>query len=902
MQKHILFLLFFSSTLSLFSQKMSIEGTYFDTTLYQPIYAAKAYLIRISDSVIVKHQNTDAKGDFRFEVPIDQYRLIISHPVYNDKEFVFVGTKENFTFALGEVVPNEKGNIIEGIAIYAYKDPLYYKGDTLIYIADSFATKDNAVVEDLLKRLPGITVESDGSIKSQGKDISKVYVDGDEFFGSDPTVATKNLAAKSIDRVQVYEKDPEDGSSSDEKLQILDLRLKENAKKGWFAKANAATDFKQFYESQLLYNRFQNKQKIFAFGIGSNTLNSSISRSDAGAAGVSSNAINGNSSNGGYPQTFRIGAFFNDQITKKFKLSADYIFADSRVKKQTETNTTFLLPDTTYSSINTSNQSTQNQSHNLNLNLKFNLDSSQTLEITPRFTLTQSKTKNESLTTFKNDSVENIRKATNLNTNETNSFSTNTRIAYTKKMAKPKRVLNLSDNVVYNQSKGNQNLNYLDYFFFTDLTDNEIRQLKENNTANFSNTFNASYKEPLSDKWALTFDYEFLANKNDKKQYSYNFDGVNYSDLDSLTSNQFSTNKFQNRIGATANYSYKKHSFNLGTRYRNVIVNNDNLFTGNQINQNVSNLFPVVNYTYKISQSSNFRFILNTNSSLPSVEYLSPVRDNTNPNAIMIGNENLKPNYSVNGNLNYMIFKPISGFNFSVGALARYTFNDFARSITYDEIGRSISRYENINAISSLGGNTQMIIPIYKKIIQLNPKFTYAFSQQNSIVNTQNNQTNTHNLTPELNLMIYADWVELNAGIRITEQIGINSTNENLNINNTIINQNTDLKFFLPAKIDLILSGKYYNYANMTQGFNSKFFIMNAAIDKYIGKYDQWKLSIEGYDLLNQNLVVNRSFSANTITDVKTNIISRYFLFRVTYTFNSTFRPAKTVLKDENFK
>ncbi len=202
----ILFALLFLPLLS-FGQQMQISGTVYDTTNNVPLSQAMAMVVRIKDSVLIDFQRTDKSGTFSFSsLPVDTLQLIVSHPKFGEREFYFFGRPDNATFELKKIILPERSQHIEEVTIYAYKDPIYYKGDTLVYVADSFATKPNAVVEDLLKKLPGIKVNTDGSITSQGKEISQVLVDGDEFFGADPTMATKNLAAKGVESVQVYEK------------------------------------------------------------------------------------------------------------------------------------------------------------------------------------------------------------------------------------------------------------------------------------------------------------------------------------------------------------------------------------------------------------------------------------------------------------------------------------------------------------------------------------------------------------------------------------------------------------------------------------------------------------------------------------------------------------------------
>ncbi len=219
------------------SQVNHIEGTIVDTNKNVSIKGAKIILIDFIDSTIIGHRTTGDDGKFEFKnLAIDTFRLIIDHPNYEQREYYFLGDTQGNEINLSRVVMSEKGKLIDEITIFGFSDPIYYRGDTLVYIADSFKTRPNAVVEDLLKRLPGITVESDGSIKSQGKNVARVYVDGDEFFGSDATLATKNLAASSIKTVNVYETMLPDAEAGDDKVQVIDLKLKDEAKKGYFGK------------------------------------------------------------------------------------------------------------------------------------------------------------------------------------------------------------------------------------------------------------------------------------------------------------------------------------------------------------------------------------------------------------------------------------------------------------------------------------------------------------------------------------------------------------------------------------------------------------------------------------------------------------------------------------------
>src|SRR5690606_27340206 len=208
-----------------YAQEMKISGTVQDTSGTKPLPGALAMAVRVKDSLLLGFTRTDKNGYFELKgIQMDTFSLVIAHPQFDDKTYFIFGNPENLEINIPSIRMPDKSQKIDEVIIYAYKDPIYYKGDTLVYVADSFKVGENAVVEDLLKKLPGIEVDKDGKIKSQGQEISKVLVDGDEFFGSDPTIATKNLGAKGVESVQIYEKENDDGTfGSDEKIQVLDL-------------------------------------------------------------------------------------------------------------------------------------------------------------------------------------------------------------------------------------------------------------------------------------------------------------------------------------------------------------------------------------------------------------------------------------------------------------------------------------------------------------------------------------------------------------------------------------------------------------------------------------------------------------------------------------------------------
>lgn len=890
------------------SQTKHIEGNIIDTTENRGIKNAKVILVNLKDSTIVNHKTTDNNGNFILsDFSLELFRIIIEHPKYETREFYFLEETPEENYVLNGIVMAEKGKQIEEITIFAYADPVYYKGDTLVYVADSFKTRPNAVVEDLLKKLPGITVGSDGSIKSQGKNVSRVYVDGDEFFGSDATLATKNLAASSVETVQVYETTLDDAQASDEKIQVIDLKLKDEAKKGYFGKASFGTDFTRFYESQALVNKFNKKQKISAYFLTTNTTRSSLSWRDANQFGIQQgNAYEYNaetdswsanenfiSSDDGFPQVLRTGAFFNDQLTEKLKIGANYTYSDFRKQTEETSRTQFFLPDTTYSSFSKTTSNLHAKHHQANLNLEYKIDSTQTIVFEPKINyISRTDERNSSMDFLNSDNLTN-RQSTNTTTGESDAFNLKTKLVYVKKFKKEKRQLRLLNNFIYDQSASNSHLGYADYFNQTGITENEIDQFKTGDRSIVSNLFGALYAEPINKKMRIEFYYELFNTTNTNNRRSFNGMSGVYTDLDSLTSGDFKTAKIQNKLTTTFVYDYKKHLLTIGVAGRNVLVDNSNKFIGTSIHQNVSDFQPKITYNYRIHKNSSLRFNSSTSSTLPSIGYLQPIYDNSNPNAIRSGNENLKPNYLFTNRLTYNVYSPLSGSYFYGGAYSNYVFNDFVSSITYDSLGRTISNYQNHNSLGYLGAYANAGIALIKQVLNLEPNASYNYGNRYNFVNNEKNTQIFHSLKTGLDIALYTDVVEFTFGASYEVRENQNSISSTANLTNTTYGLNSDLTVYLPWKMEITTDFEYNNYNNLSQDFNINTFIWNAEIQQKIGKNDNWIIAVQAFDLLNQNTRINRSAYANFITDNRTAIISRYFMLNLSYIFNSTFKKSK---------
>lgn len=883
------------------SQQMTITGHVQDTTNNQivPLPNALAMLVRIKDSVLVDFKRSDANGYFEFKTPIDTLQLIVSHPRFSENSYYIFGSAASHDFDIKRIIIPQKSQNLKEVVIYAYKDPVYYKGDTLVYVADSFQTKPNAVVEDLLKKLPGIKVNADGSIEAQGKEIQQVLVDGDEFFGADPTMATRNLGAQGVETVEIYEKKDENSTDDSETIQVLDLRLKDAAKKGYFGKISGATDAgltngKPFYEGEFLANKFNKTQKISVFALGSNTMKSSLEWQDMYKYGLTSrnffdeendnwNWNFSNSQGDGIPTTFKTGIYYNDQITKKTELNINYTFNNAGLKTLETNRSQYFLADTSYVTDLKSSSEDKNESHDLNFKFTHRLDSLSTLELETAAGLNKSYTNATDSTDFLFEDLQLARRTVVTNINDAKGTDLTSKLSYRRDFRKKGRKLTSYYRFSYedNSSEG--------YLTVEDLTmPTPTDQLKENTSLSRSHTANVAYIEPLGKKLKLELTYEFYNNFNEQEKFTRNFIDGSYSQLDSNYSNNFQTTKLQNMGGTQLIYEHKKHRLSAGVRYRNVVIDNDNLFFGTKIHQDINNFLPRARYVYKISQHNRFVVNYNTSSSQPSINQLQPVQDNTNPNRLVIGNPDLKPNYVHNFSGSFNTYKPLSGtylwssFNHSV------TNNAFASFITYDDFGRSRSQTINVDGNTSSSFNIGGGFPVFKKMLEIAPNLNMAQSRQISYVDSVKNTTVNQNIGGGLELKIERDSVEFAVGadLAYTKPSSTISSQSILPYYSQSYNARFLLK--LPKGFFIETDADYTINSQRAEGYDLNFLIWNASVSKSFLKNENLIATLHVYDILNQNVSANRYVNSNVITDTKSVIIARYFMARLTYKFNST--------------
>lgn len=889
------------------AQNMRIMGHVVDSTGKRALANVSVLAVRIKDSLLLKYTRTNADGDFILtNFKVDTFTLIVEHPELDPKSFFIFGNDGNNEINIPSIKMNMKTKDLDEVVIFANKNPIFYRGDTLVYVADSFKVGQNAVVEDLLKKLPGLKVDENGKITSQGKEITQVLVDGDEFFGTDPTIATKNLAAKGVESVQVYEKQNEDAKAGeDEKIQVLDLKLKVDAKKGYFGKISGASDFglmqkTPFYEGEILINKFNQKQKISVFLLTSNTPRSNFGWGDMNKFGLD-NERGGNSSwnqgsqnnTSGIPQTLKAGIYFADKVGKTGKIGFNYSYYNNRLDAYSSSQSQYFLQDSSYFTKDSTRNSSINESHNLNFSYKTNIDSLTYFEIKPNFKFDAATTNDINTSSFRDVKFSEYLSTNIQNENDSKGIASNSEALIRRKFKKPKRELELKYILDYsNNSTDGKLYSYSKFGFASDTID----QSKGNKNSSVTNYGIATYTEPLYKVLKIQVEYLFERGKSNQDKKTFNRGDGTYTEIVNLLTNNFDNQRYQNRGTASLIFEKGKNTITGGLGFRNITIENKNLVTSAIVDQSINNFLPKFSYMYKPSMSKRFNVNYTTSSTPPSVNDLQPIPDNSNPNRLQEGNPDLKPNYVHSLVANFNSWQALSGRYIWSGMNARLTNNDFANQTTFDSFGRTSSKTVNVDGNFSttfwFGGG----IPLFNRKLEISPKANGSYFRYQNYINNELNVTQNTTLSSGVELKLNLDSLEISIENDFTYTNPVSSLSSFSNLPFSSQNYSIRLDYQLPMHFKIKLNGDYTINSRRAEGFNRNLFVLNAEISKAFFPTENLIIAFNANDIFNQNINVQRQVNGNIITDNFTRIISRYFLLRLTYKFNNN----KT--KEDDFK
>ncbi|MCB9195794.1 MAG: outer membrane beta-barrel protein [Flavobacteriales bacterium] len=881
---------------SSFGQKIHISGQVQDTLNSRGVEYAVVMAVRVKDSVLINFVRTDWKGEFKLDLPRDTFQVFITHPNFEQREFFIFGNASTKDLDFGRIILPPKGEELKELVVFSNNQPIYFKGDTLVMVADSFKTAANANVEDLFKKLPGFEVDNSGKIVVHGKEVNKVYVDGDEFFGTDPTVATKNLPASAIENVEVYEQKVE-GDNTEETEKVINLKLKEDAKQGYFGKINGASDFNNYYEGEFLVNKFNGSQKISVFGLFTNTPRSEFNMRDRFQYGLTEeyglrdedwNYVYepqiGNLGEG-VPQKAKTGFYYTDKIGKKVEIGTNFTYDNQQVLSRKESFTQYNLSDTTYFNSKLDSTLQMQEAYALNFKLEWKIDSLTKLDIVPRVKQIQNQTFEYSVTDFYSEDNVNTR-STEIDYSENMIFQEGSLLVdLEKNFEKKNRKLEATYQIKHQSNSSKDYLSNKDRDMVELVDYSNLDQTKNGKSVFLQHFANLQFTEPISKKVMLEVSYAYQVASGYNKKYTFDNDGTDYNLLNTTYTSDFDNTTSNQKIGGKVIFGHKIHQIIAGAYYNITDINSTDVFTDSSLHKNLGNILPYFKYRIKFSQSKQLTFKYISNVQNPSISQLQPIPNNRNINNIKLGNINLISEVSNQASVNYFTYKATSGSHRYVGMNYTWYKNPLSNGLYYDNQGRVINQTINVSGGEMLTGYFGGQFPFLKQLLKFSPNINYIRNVNISEINFVESTNENNSIYTNLVAQMITDSVEIFAGTEIGYNYAKTALSDTWQKYSTQTYK-AGFEWKLRGKIEIGSEVRYIVNTQRANGYDLTYLLWDASISKMFLPKENLIISFEANDILNQNISNTRSIYNNTIVDTKTNIIGRYLLLRAVYKFN----------------
>jgi hypothetical protein len=903
-----------------------IKGVLWDTLTNKGIGSATLTVFRMSDSSIMNFSLSGNTGVFEVnKLPLNtELRLLVSHVNYETYRKHFTLTEEKPEIDLDTLQFSHKIFEMEGVVVTGDLDwdrpPIVVRGDTVSFHADAFLNRPGTVVEDLLKRIPGIEFTSEG-ITMNGRKVSRILLDGREFFGSDPTMLLKNIPAMMIDAVEVTEEKDEFGNLSESGNVTINVTLKPGAKKGSFGKVFGGYGTTERYETGLLWNIFRDTMQVSFVGYANNLSKSGFSYSDLyNLGGFSRQSFNrimfsgnsvtiGNTSFGGgegITESFGGGINFSHVLFKKAEVSLSYFNGNVRTSLSNSSIKQYLLSDSGFTSTSDRTAFDRGMTHNYNGRIHFKIDTTSTMfyKVEGAFSSINNRGNQNILNLAESSGFENT--ITNELRNRSRNSDYSGILSYNK-MFNKKLSMYLRNSHRFNQQSGTDLYNQLalmglNVFEEQSFEQNRNSQIK---AVSQSSTGRVTYK------W----------NKEFRSEVEYNFHTNNQTNTTEAEQKPVSGNEF-NRVGLLSglynskveshlfrkNFNYNKNKLNLsgslGYNVFNLYANeSDRIQTRQDIYQR-----PVVFlWLSKRWDNASIGLSFNQNYREPSIQQMIPILNNVNPRFISTGNYLLEPYFSHEiNNSGYWSIKKI-GLNLSIYTNINWMENPVISNMSYDELGREINTFQNY--AGGIGLSNYNNFGINKKL-KLNEKwnmplgvsFNGGINRNYQLLFSELNEINSRNIAVRPSLSVNKmDVIEFR--VAYTRRKNINEASLTQTTTSNLFHS-VNSSFWIQLPKGFSMEYEYdFNYQPFIQsGIENGFNLMNISLNKSVLKDNKGVIKLSVFDLFSQNMDFGRIVTQNYIEEYRTNAVVRYIMLSFVYNANSMSAAEKTRAKGREIR
>jgi len=931
----LLILLLF--TAQFLTAQNKVTGKVVDAVGKFPLADATVTLINPDDSSAAGFAVVDKSGLFEIKnLRKGNFILGITYTGYRPYTKNLDITLSQFVIDLDTVFMQPDTSMMQSVVVSA--PPITVKKDTVEFRASAFKTKPNATVEDLLKKMPGMEVDKDGKITAQGEEITKIYVDGKEFFSNDPKLATQNLSSDLIESIQVFDDMSDqakftkidDGS----RKRTINIKLKKDRKRGVFGRSNASVGSSDRYDASASFNHFDNNRQISVLG-GANNINrmgftsndlvSSIggmggnsggSRGGRGGGGAGSSIPNGNT------KSWSTGVNYRDEWGSKINVSGNYFVSQTSTAYVTNSyrQSVFGTDSASYTTNNSSSKNTSTN-HRFGLRFEYLIDTMNSVLLTPVLNLQHAGSNS--------DQYQNIRASNaiiNYKAIEGESHRSSQRdgqsfqndLLFRHRFNKPGRTFTIGWSTALNGSDG-EGYNTSPYYFYNpDSTLNRLDDRRQHNnqlTHSFNNTISTSVTEMIgSDKiWELN--YAYTINKSTSNYHTFDFDSTTqqYDSVDKPQTNYFQNQYTANRLGTNFRVKKEKYDFQLGGAVNFASLQNlsNRATTGKDstMQQQYTNFFPNASFNFNPKPRKNLRFNYRGSTRAPGISQLQNVVDVSNPLYLRTGNPDLKQEFTHNFNLSYNNFNFSNFVYLNLNVSGSVVSNKIVNSISILNGGVQLIKPENLNGARNIAFSGTLGIPLKKvttgRRAPVNLNFTTSAGYNRDVSKLQD--TLNFNYTQRFGQRIHFTWfiqdrLDLNASASINYNAARYSVRQNMNYTYLDHHYAVDFTYTFFKRLMVNNDFDYYLNTGRANGFNQPIPLWNAYVSLLLFKKQNGEVRLSCIDILNQNKSINRTVGDNYIEDTYTRVLQRFFLVSFMYNFKTFGKGMFSSGRDNGFK
>ena len=924
------------------SQDLVLKGKLQDKETKTPIAGATVTLVAQKDSLHPKTVLSDAKGNFSFTgLSVDKYRLItstIGYDVISQVINLQASNKEPLQFNLAK-----QAKELEGVVIKAKKPVVTQKGDTLEFNASELKVNPDANAEDMIKKLPGVTIDKDGNVTAGGDQVRKVTVDGRDFFGDDATAALRNLPASIIDKIQVFDKLSDQaqftGFDDGNSTKSINIVTKSGMRNGQFGRVFAGAGTQGTYNAGGNVSLFKKNMRLTFVGLANNINQQNFASQDllgvtssgggggnrgggnrGGGGNFGGGGFGGNNNNftvgqqNGISKTNSFGLNYSDIWGKKKKVevSGSYFFNNSTTNNDQLSNTeNFQLSGKNQFYNENALSNTKNYNHRINFRLNYKIDDKNSIMITPSLSL-QNNQSMKDITGYNTYSpADSISRSVNNTDAKTSGYNFNNNILFRHSFAKRGRTLSVNFNTAINNKDGNtyvQNIN--DYYTSSGIVSDSLQQYTGLVTNGYQLTGNIAYTEPVGKKGQLQFTYSpsYAKSKSDQEVYQYDYINGKYSLFDDSLSNKFDNVTTKHNVGASYRVGDRDNMFSVGLSYQYTTLTSDRVYPSPaHVSKDFNNVLPNLMWNKKINARNSIRVFYRANTNTPSVTQLQDVYNNNNPLFVTAGNPDLKQQVGnvlsarytyTNTNKSKSFFANIflqQNSNYITNATYTATKDSVLNSSVTLYKGSQLSKPVNVDGYWSLRSFLTYAMPLkfIKSNLSINGGLTFS-NTPGLINNVRNNSKSTTYNAGVVIASNISEFVDFNVNYSANFSNVKNSIQPSLN--NKYVQQSAGMVLNLLSKKGWFIQNDVSNqsYSGLTGGFNQSYWLWNAAIGKKFLKKQQAELKLSVFDLLKQNQSITRTSTDSYIQDVQNQVLRQYFMLTFTYNLKNfgTAKPA----------